>query len=262
MRASQTDEFFNIFVLVDAPTNGRGFCMHALGRYAAGQYVIVDLLPAGAATGAASDAVPPEDIVKKLVEKAEDVGSELFQTRILGQLQNVVQIDGIGVSSERMILSDIQKRGSDLQQTSFLQLVIMLFFLGGILLATGLVLGICYGTCQGTRDASLEEKPKKTKRADKGTDEEKVSLAASVEAVDHTEPVDVAPAWTCDTALVLGDAAGKALLLSEADVETAGGTEIDEVQARWSSSSTRRQDASFEKPHRTAFVMGGLDGLD
>ena len=54
--------------------------------YGAGQFFIVDL--------------PAHELVDKLVKLANDLGSPLFEARVLGQLDAITKIDGLDGTSE------------------------------------------------------------------------------------------------------------------------------------------------------------------
>lgn len=203
-----------------------------------------------------------------LLEHAANLGGPLFEKRVLGQLDGLLEIYGLGAASERVLASDIQQRGSGLQQMGLMDIVIMVFFLGGILLAGGLVAGICYGTCQGTRDASLEVKPSttpktapKAKRKDKGTLEERQSLAALADEDEANDEVAVTVHAELPSASVPTRCMGEAAALSEALAAAACVPAIREEEAAQNGAVVEVElDAVQEQATRARFGM--LDGLD
>lgn len=107
--------------------------------YAAGQYYIVDLLPDADAAGAS-----PSDLVERLRKTASDLSNPMFDTRVLGQLdaiRRIDMIDAVGRSSDIIISDDVQQRGTKYAKTSIAELLVLIAFAGGVLLAAGLIAG-------------------------------------------------------------------------------------------------------------------------
>ena len=171
--------------------------------YAAGQYFILDVLPHAedrSATGAGKE---PKAVVEQLLAEAQDLRSPLFATRVLGKLDELKRLDGLGGIEETLLGSDLQQSGSGVIKASIMEVFVLVVFAGGVLLACGLVLGICYGTCvqPGAGEKIESITPKKPvrpgadgkasrRRADKGTAEETRSLAAAADDEDDDGSVD------------------------------------------------------------------------
>ena len=77
-------------------------------NYAAGQYYIVDVLPATAAGGAADGGGGPsaEELVAKLIEMGGDAASSLFEGRVLGLLNGAKRVEGVGLAVRDEVLLD------------------------------------------------------------------------------------------------------------------------------------------------------------
>ena len=169
--------------------------------YAAGQYAILDVLPAAPGAGSGGDtstkgeAVAAEALEARLLELAEDTGSPLWQGRVSSLLASVRRL-GPG-DEERVLVSGLSGPGTR-RGGKGSPVVMLLASLVGVGLAFGLVGPICYGICKGmfqgsgggeggggggagTRTAAAEaaakEKEGATARADAGA-----SLLAAAEA--------------------------------------------------------------------------------
>ena len=169
--------------------------------YGAGMYFIVDVLPASLMRPEVDDVASggtPEELLTRLLSLASDLSSSLFEARVLGMLDELKRLDGYGGGSEETLATDLQQAGLGAAKFSILDVLKLVVFTGGVLLAAGLVVGICYGTCVqsagGEKIEAIVRKPlggaggagrKNGKPADKGTPEEKRSLAQ--EANDDEE---------------------------------------------------------------------------
>ena len=152
--------------------------------YGGGQYFLMDL--------------PEGPLVTKLQSKAHDLGSSLFETRILGELDGIIRLDGLGGhGNEETLGSDLQKGLSGLGKASIGELVMLVVFLAGVLLATGLIIGICYGTMRqgaGEKIPEIKKKDaKRTREAKHGTAEEKISVLHGEDDDEEAEEAVVAP---------------------------------------------------------------------
>lgn len=159
--------------------------------YGAGQFYICDLAEAAS---------------EKLISTAQGLGSAFLSARVLGSLDSILRLDGLGSTAETVLASDLQKLGSGYGVATIGELVMIVSFVCGVLLSCGLVLMIGYGTCkQSAGEAIPALDTKKKKKADKarareatsGTAEEKIGLAADDER-DSKEDDDDADGGMAD----------------------------------------------------------------
>ena len=98
---------------------------------------------------------------------------------------------------EHTLGSDLQKGLSGLGKASIGELVMLVVFLAGVLLATGLIIGICYGTMRqgaGEKIPEIKKKDaKRTREAKHGTAEEKISVLHGEDDDEEAEEAVVAP---------------------------------------------------------------------
>jgi hypothetical protein len=172
--------------------------------YAAGKFFVVDVLPStgskaarggegggGGGGGGGGDA-SADELVQKLVQEASDVASPLFDQRVLGRLNGLKRIDGYGSAlTEVVLLADVQSTGLGYAKTSIADVLKLVVFAGGVLLACGLCASILYGTCRvdGSQHPQIEDlqkahkatKDKARQQREQASAEEKQSLAMAVD---------------------------------------------------------------------------------